>query len=871
MGSSIPIKTVSFDPEKGMRANHVISWAAFASLLILSVGIAFLYLYNIYEWRNYPDFGFGYRTATGIERVGIVTPNGRASGLEEGDLILLVNGRHYNTLAEFRAAQGRNLGDTNTYLIERGRQFFEIAITNVPIGFGGSFERSGYLWLLGLCYLFIGSIVFLMKSHEKSSWIFFFLMVIFGLFITFLYKTGKMEPGFLEQVNIFLYATAPAALFHFALTFPSERTIVRKHPWMLAVPYFVSAVLFLLVLSATPFVTDVPPLLRRALVVYMAVSMLYFVGSHADHVYRSPSEISRARAKMVLLGFVLTALIPLADFFVSGVFNVYVLPGFSYYLPFMIFFPLSIGYSIVRHNLFDFDAIIRRTYGYVLTTGTIVVFYGAFVLLSNYAFGQFDFTHTPAFQIAFILFIVFFFNPIRDRVQTITDRVFFRLEYNYQETVERISDLFRSLQKTDEVVKTMMDTVMGTMFIDSGAILLLNRSHGSYECHVRDDRPDILPFSNGKDGPADDGLGRLVGCDEDVANVKIPGDEPLIKKIEAGKREVTIYDVEEDPRYAEVRESGREIFRQLKATVIVPLIYENKLTGFMALGRKKSGKFYRRGDINLLNTLANQGAVAVENSVRLGEVIEKERMDEELSIARDLQMSMLPAVIPEIAGFRVAAHCTPAREVGGDFYDFIADDGSQLGIIVGDVTGKGVSGALVMSASRSVFRMLSEQGLGVGQLMTRANDRAKKDIREGMFVAVLYAVLHGEDRSVHLCSAGQTQPVLYSARTGRAGFVETVGDNCPLGIIDGVEYEETILALEEGDCLIFYTDGVVEAVNEKGEMFGFERLLEAVGSAGKGDAGSVLEALKGQVDGFVGKAPQHDDITIIVAAAGREP
>jgi sigma-B regulation protein RsbU (phosphoserine phosphatase) len=166
--------------------------------------------------------------------------------------------------------------------------------------------------------------------------------------------------------------------------------------------------------------------------------------------------------------------------------------------------------------------------------------------------------------------------------------------------------------------------------------------------------------------------------------------------------------------------------------------------------------------------------------------------------------------------------------------------------------------------------MLSEEGLGVGRLMTKANDRAKKDIREGMFVAVLYAVLHGEDRSVRLCSAGQTQPVLYSAKTGRAGFAETAGDNFPLGIIDGVEYEETILALEEGDCLVFYTDGVVEAVNEEGEMFGFDRLLEAVSRAGKGAAGDVLDALKGQVDSFVGRAPQHDDITIIVAAARQD-
>jgi len=158
----------------------------------------------------------------------------------------------------------------------------------------------------------------------------------------------------------------------------------------------------------------------------------------------------------------------------------------------------------------------------------------------------------------------------------------------------------------------------------------------------------------------------------------------------------------------------------------------------------------------------------------------------------------------------------------------------------------------------------------VGRLMTKANDRAKKDIREGMFVAVLYAVLHGEDRSIHLCSAGQTQPVLYSAKTGRAEFIETAGDNFPLGIIEGVEYEETILTLGIGDRVVLYTDGVVEAVNEAGEMFGFDRLLAVVRQSGAGEADSMLWAIRAQVEGFVGKAPQHDDITLIVVGVGGE-
>ncbi|MCP4624022.1 MAG: SpoIIE family protein phosphatase [bacterium] len=152
------------------------------------------------------------------------------------------------------------------------------------------------------------------------------------------------------------------------------------------------------------------------------------------------------------------------------------------------------------------------------------------------------------------------------------------------------------------------------------------------------------------------------------------------------------------------------------------------------------------------------GAVGIEHSRLFKEVLIKLRMEEDLSSARDLQMSMLPATCPEVVGFTIAASSIPAREVGGDFFDFFIIGEGKLGLIIGDVTGKSVSGALIMSASRSVFRMLSEEELGVGEIMMRANRRLKKDIKSGMFVALLYAVLDADDKRIGLCSAGQTQP-----------------------------------------------------------------------------------------------------------------
>jgi sigma-B regulation protein RsbU (phosphoserine phosphatase) len=227
---------------------------------------------------------------------------------------------------------------------------------------------------------------------------------------------------------------------------------------------------------------------------------------------------------------------------------------------------------------------------------------------------------------------------------------------------------------------------------------------------------------------------------------------------------------------------------------------------------------------------------------------------------------MLPATCPQIEGFEIAAFSVSAREVGGDFYDFIEMDETKAGFVIGDVTGKSVSGALVMSASRSVFRMLSEQELGVSDSMIRANRRLKKDVKTGMFVALLYAVLNSRDKSVSLCSAGQTQPVYFSASSRKAALLETEGDTFPLGILDDANYQETRLELGGGDKMVFYTDGIVEAMNEQEEMFGFERLVEIVQKSQSATADELLREIIDTVRTFTGSAPQHDDLTAIVVS-----
>ena len=184
---------------------------------------------------------------------------------------------------------------------------------------------------------------------------------------------------------------------------------------------------------------------------------------------------------------------------------------------------------------------------------------------------------------------------------------------------------------------------------------------------------------------------------------------------------------------------------------------------------------------------------------------------------------------------------------------------------MGDVSGKAVSGALVMAASRSVFRVLSEADAPVGEVMNRMNVRLHRDVRKGMFVAALYALLDSRERTLTLANAGQTSPVLCPADGGLPVLIENEGDRFPLGIVADCSYEEIRVPLNRGDVVVLYTDGVVEAVNAAGEMYGFDRFLETVGSVRGLSADALLETLLEDVSRFAGGVEQHDDITVVVA------
>jgi sigma-B regulation protein RsbU (phosphoserine phosphatase) len=833
-----------------MKNHYRLSSILFYGLTLIMLVVAVTSFIGALSWLNKPFPGFLIYKPPYVASLGSRDWPGPKAGIRFMDRIVTVDGQ---TVARGRdvvnIVRDKKPGTPVQYIIESKGEIREISVPVTIFGFKDFILVFLAAFLCGLAIYVLGVIVYVLKPNIKTSWVFFLLCLPLGT-----YLVTSLEIQSTYYLVYFHYLCIPlfaAAWFHLGSVFPDKKRILIRLPWL---EYLIYIPAFVLILAWEVYMFGLPRFLdsnslsasifnykflgstARLFWLICMASMLIFV-FHAT--FKAPSILSRKRAKMMLFGLTI-AFLPSTLITVIATFMRVNFP-WNFLVFFVIFFPASIAYSIVRHNLFDADTIIQRTVGYFVVTAIVI---GAYALVSvgfNVLLGQYQLAQSRAFPILFTLGVILIFNPLRDRIQSLVDRIFFRKEYDYGEIVDTVSGAMTTMLELPQIVKRLVQTFMDDMFVSTSSVMLLAADGNQFQVYLADGEKK-----------------------EEVENAAFKRDDPLMEIIEGEKKELTKYDVLEDPKYSSVSEKSSASFEALHANLMVPLVYQDQVIGALNLGEKKSGKPFNREDIDLLRTIANQGAVAIENARLFQENLEKQRMEEELNIARDLQMSMLPAECPTVAGFDIAAYSVSAREVGGDFYDFIDMGEDKAGLVIADVTGKSVSGALVMSASRSVFRMLSEEDLGVSDSMIRANRRLKKDVKSGMFVALLFAVMDSQEKKLTLCIAGQTQPVLMSAKTSEAILVDTQGDTFPLGILEDANYEETQLQLGPGDKVVFYTDGIVEAMNEQEEMFGFEKLQEVIKTSSADTAEALMNEIISSVRDFTGDAPQHDDITVIV-------
>jgi serine phosphatase RsbU (regulator of sigma subunit) len=245
---------------------------------------------------------------------------------------------------------------------------------------------------------------------------------------------------------------------------------------------------------------------------------------------------------------------------------------------------------------------------------------------------------------------------------------------------------------------------------------------------------------------------------------------------------------------------------------------------------------------------------------------EKERMAKELEIAEGIQKSFLPDYVPEINGIEIAACSIPALEVGGDFYDFIPIDSTHWGLVIADVSGKGIPAALFMALSRTLIRASTKRIHAPAEAIREANSFIVDDSKSSMFVTLFYAILDTEQKSIIYVNAGHNPPLLLNA--GADGDIALLkAEGIALGVVDDIDLQSVDIPLKPGDIMVLFTDGVTEAINERNEEFGQERLVKLIRETRMLPAREIRKRIFDEINRFAGDQPQADDITLIIIKA----
>jgi sigma-B regulation protein RsbU (phosphoserine phosphatase) len=303
----------------------------------------------------------------------------------------------------------------------------------------------------------------------------------------------------------------------------------------------------------------------------------------------------------------------------------------------------------------------------------------------------------------------------------------------------------------------------------------------------------------------------------------------------------------------------------VKSAFFAPLIYAGHNLGVLAIARCGEAEAFSPADFQTFKALAEQSAFSLFDAILHSEAHEKRQIEKDLRTAIEVQRILLPSESPIFEGFEIAGCNVPARYLSGDYFDYVPLDADRCGVVIADVSGKGVPAALLMAMCRSAVRLLAPQGESPADVMRKVNAQLYPDIKEDMFISLAYAVIDRRDNIVRMARAGHDAPVVYRHATGDTEMIKPPG--MAVGIDSGSAFNRVTsdfsLTLNAGDCLVFYTDGVTEALDREGEEFGLEAMKRAIQASAPEGAAAVVSRVAAEVRAFIGDHPQNDDITLI--------
>ncbi|MDT7603576.1 MAG: phosphoserine phosphatase RsbU/P [Acidobacteriota bacterium] len=777
-------------------------------------------------------------------------------------------------------------------------------------------------------FLLTGFVVFLLKPFDKEALLLALTLALFpalaaGYFAGF----AGLAPALvvvLWAARVVAFAFFTIFFLHFFLVFPESKgfttPLLRRFPRLESRIYlalFVVAPLGVaLVMTQAGTLPALSPAWRAVARVFVIAGALcgftYLFGGLVSLVLNYRLADANARRKMRVVVFAsLLAFVPLMFLILLETFNLiaYVRPvnrwidfALGFILPLV---PMSFAYAIVRHKVIPVSLIIRRGVRYVFVSR------GSFVLemasvgvvmyfLMDALFSRTTFKGRTVGVVSGVVAIVVWSatRALHTRViAPVIDRRFFRQAYDARLILSELGQALRTLPDVHEMCALVGTRVQEALQTENATVFLRDEPTGDFACECSSRFLEA-------------GRHTIVSRED----LRLPRDSFVVTQLRESLQplEVDFADPQSwtrqllaaDNAESESRRREGETLRRADAALLLPVASKDQLLGIVSLGARLGDLPFSSEDRQMLSAVAGQMAFALENARLFERRAEEERLRRELEMATEVQRRIFPEEAPETDALELAGSCVPARGVGGDYYDFLLLGGGRVGVAVADVAGKGISAALLMSIVQASLRSQAQAANGrLAPLVASMNALLQKSSGTASYATFFYAQFDPAEGLLTYVNAGHNPPMLFRAddqsveggegganepanfqtltregagkglavalrpeTTAREVNVELLTAGGPvIGLFEHFTYEQASTKVARGDVLVAFTDGVTEALNPEGEEFGEERLRAFAAAHVHLSAAELHALVVAEVRAFCRDAPQHDDLTLVVA------
>ncbi|MCI0512064.1 SpoIIE family protein phosphatase [candidate division KSB1 bacterium] len=717
----------------------------------------------------------------------------------------------------------------------------------------------------GILLLFLGLIIARENLRQRTNWMLGLLLFFAAVGSTMnacglLIQPGQIDSLVVKRVFVAWEFFFPQLLL-LALFFPRPcvRTRLHRLIWLIFLPQLLHLLLILMFQSSEEIlllnsVFDLPlfeewlqplALLGTLLVnlgayffeihdtLFTLVNCCYVVLALGIMLrnYRSTGEQALpGQNKLVLGGIIASVGLYTLAFLFPKIFQVHLNTMVPHLLTML---ALSVGMSalawaIIRYQFLDIQFFIRKSIIFSMGSALLI---GCYLLLYNYTkehFAQPLRFQLPIFEIIFLIFAAVFFQPILSFLENLVEKYFVKSSIDYQDILHDLSQDILSISTLEQLNQKIVNPLKETFLLES-VYLILQKSPGNFSL----------------EGVASEN------------NFNLLRNHPLIEQLLKSNTPVSMEAID-----LELAQPPDLLpLRKLKVALLVPLVHRGDLDGILCLGRKLTHADFTTEEKTLLSILATQIAIAFENSKLYQEKLAKRHIDEEMSIAREIQRMLLPQQFPREARFEISAINIPSQEIGGDYYDFIQFDSQHVGLAIGDIAGKGIPGSLLMSNLQATFRAAAQISQDPSAVMNLINKQITRTTTPEKYATFFYGIFNAEKYLLTYTNAGHNLPLIIRADQTINLLKES---DLIIGVDEHVNYRQTQIRLRPGDFLICYTDGVTEALNSQLIEFGEERFYKLLLHENWSSAQELRNYIYETVHEYMLGTKQYDDLTLVI-------